>query len=143
MGLNRTTLYYKPKGESAENLKMMEMMDKYYLDHPTAGVLTMVNMLILAGMTVGAKRVRRLMRKMGLMAIYPQKCLSKGGKPEYFHPYLLRHLGIDHPNQVWSTDISYIPMKGGFMYLYAIIDVYESFHRWLETEQYAVSQQLL
>ena len=127
MGLNRTTLYYKPKGESAENLKMMEMMDKYYLDHPTAGVLTMVNMLILAGMTVGAKRVRRLMRKMGLMAIYPQKCLSKGGKPEYFHPYLLRHLGIDHPNQVWSTDISYIPMKGGFMYLYAIIDVYSRF----------------
>lgn len=66
MGLNRTTLYYKPKGESTENLKMMEMMDKYYLDHPTAGVLTMVNMLILAGLTVGIKRVRRLMRKMGL-----------------------------------------------------------------------------
>ena len=106
MGLNRTTLYYKPKGEFTENLKMMEMMDKYYLDHPTAGVLTMVNMLILAGLTVGIKRVRRLMRKMGLMVIYPQKCLSKGGKPEYFHPYLLRHLEIDHPNQVWSTDIS-------------------------------------
>ena len=103
MGLNRTTLYYKPKGESTENL---EMMDKYYLDHPTAGVLTMVNMLILAGLTVGIKRVRRLMRKMGLMVIYPQKCLSKGGKPEYFHPYLLCHLEIDHPNQVWSTDIS-------------------------------------
>ncbi len=80
MGLNRTTLYYKPKGESTENLKMLEMMDKYYLDHPTAGVLTMVNMLILAGLTVGIKRVRRLMRKMGLMVIYPQKCLSKGGK---------------------------------------------------------------
>ena len=76
MGLNRTTLYYKPKGESAENLKMMEMMDKYYLDHPTAGVLTMVNMLILAGMTVEPSVCeRRLMRKMGLMAIYPQKCL--------------------------------------------------------------------
>lgn len=103
MGLNRTTLYYKPKGEFTENL---EMMDKYYLDHPTAGVLTMVNMLILAGLTVGTKRVRRLMRKMGLMVIYPQKCLSKGGKPEYFHPYLLHHLEIDHPNQVWSTDIS-------------------------------------
>lgn len=58
MGLNRTTLYYKPKGESTENLKMLEMMDKYYLDHPTAGVLTMVNMLILAGLTVGIKRVR-------------------------------------------------------------------------------------
>lgn len=77
MGLNRTTLYYKPKGESAENLKMMEMMDKYYLDHPTAGVLTMVNMLILAGMTVGAKRVRRLMRKMGLRpSILRSACLK-------------------------------------------------------------------
>jgi putative transposase len=118
---------------------MMEMMDKYYLDHPTAGVLTMVNMLILAGMTVGAKRVRRLMRK--IMAI------SRFDLPEALEPYkipnLLRHLGIDHPNQVWSTDISYIPMKGGFMYLYAIIDVYQPFHRRLETKQYAIGQQLL
>ena len=58
------------------------------------------------------------------MAIYPQKSLSKGGAPKYFHPYLLRHLDITHRNQVWSTDISYIPMKGGFMYLYAVIDVF-------------------
>ena len=62
-----------------------------------------------------------------LQAIYPQKGLSKGGKPKFLHSYLLRGLNIDHPNQVWSTDISYISMKGGFMYLYAIIDVYSRF----------------
>ena len=70
---------------------------------------------------------RDLLRKMGLLAIYPKKCLSKGGKPQYFHPYLLRGMAITRPNQVWSTDISYIPMKNGFMYLYAVIDVYSRF----------------
>lgn len=127
MNINRSTLYYKPKGESEENLKYMEEMDKYSIDHPTAGVLTMVNMFAILGIIVNPKRIRRLMRKMGLEAIYPQKCLSKGGRPKYFHPYLLRGMAITRPNQVWSTDISYIPMKGGFMYLYAVIDVYSRF----------------
>ena len=127
MRFNRSNLYYKHKGESEENLRIMEEIDKYYLEHPTAGVLTMVNMLFLLGFVVNPKRVRRLMRKMNIHAIYPQKCLSKGGKPKYIHPYLLRSLDITRPNQVWSTDISYIPMKGGFMYLYAVIDVYSRF----------------
>ena len=127
MKFNRSTLYYSPKGESAENLDIMEEMDKYYINHPTAGVLTMVNMLVLKGISANPKRIRRLMRKMNLQTIYPQKCLSKGGRPKFFHPYLLRGLNIDHPNQVWSTDISYIPMKGGFMYLYAVIDVHSRF----------------
>lgn len=127
MSFNRSTLYYKPKGESDENLHIMEEMDKYYTEHPTAGVLQMTSMLTLLGFTVNPKRVRRLLRKMGIMALYPQKCLSKGGAPKYFHPYLLRNLEITRPNQVWSTDISYIPMKGGFMYLYAVIDVYSRF----------------
>lgn len=127
MDINRSTLYYKPKGESDENLAVMEAIDKLYFDHPTAGVITMVGLLANLGFVVGEKRVRRLMRKMNIIAIYPQKCLSKGGKPKYFHPYLLRHMNIDHPNQVWSTDISYIPMKHGFMYLYAVIDVYSRF----------------
>ena len=127
MDINRSTLYYKPKSESEENLSIMETIDKLYYDHPTAGVVTMVGLLASLGIIVGPKRVRRLMRKMDIMAIYPQKCLSKGGKPQYFHPYLLRHMDIDHPNQVWSTDISYIPMKNGFMYLYAVIDVYSRF----------------
>ncbi len=127
MGLNRSTLYYKSKGESAENLHIMERIDQLYLEHPTAGVLTMAALLKAEGFSVNPKRVRRLMRKMNLVAIYPQKCLSKGGAPKYFHPYLLRHLDIVRPNQVWSTDISYIPMKNGFMYLYAVIDVYSRF----------------
>lgn len=127
MHLNRSNLYYKPKGESAENLHIMELMDRYYTEHPTSGVLTMVNMLALLGITANPKRVRRLLRKMGLLAIYPKKCLSKGGKSQYFHPYLLRGMAITRPNQVWSTDISYIPMKNGFMYLYAVIDVFSRF----------------
>ncbi len=128
MRLNRSTLYYKPRGESEENLRVMEAMDKYYTEHPTSGVKTMVSMLSLEhGLKVNPKRARRLMRKMNLIPIYPQKCLSKGGAPKYFHPYLLRNLTVDHPNQVWSTDISYIPMKNGFMYLYAVIDVYSRF----------------
>ena len=125
--LNRSTLYYKPKVESSENLEIMRMMDQYSMVHPTAGVLTMVNMLALAGMVVNPKRVHRLLRKMGILAVYPKKCLSKGGKPVYRQPYLLRDLEITHANQVWSIDISYIPMKDGFMYLYAIIDVYSRF----------------
>jgi putative transposase len=87
----------------------------------------MKSMLTLQGYTINHKRVRHLLRKMGLIAIYPQKNLSLGGCSKYFHPYLLRNIEITYPNQVWSTDISYIPMKEGFMYLYAIIDVYSRF----------------
>lgn len=103
--LNRSTLYYKPKGESAENLEIMRMMDRYSMEHPTAGVLTMVNMLTIAGMVVNPKRVRRLLRKKGILAVYPPECLSTGGKPVYRQPYLLRGLEITHANHVWSTDI--------------------------------------
>lgn len=124
LGLTRSTFYYKPKGETPENLCIMEKIDKFFLEHPTTGVKKMTGYLRNEGFAVNEKRVRRLMRKMCLMAIYPQKSLSKGGAPKYFHPYLLRHLDITHRNQVWSTDISYIPMKDGFMYLYAVIDVF-------------------
>ena len=101
--------------------------DAYYRDHPTAGVLHVQGMLRLQGYHVNVKRVRRLMRLMNLHAIYPKPCLSKGGVPSYIHPYLLRGLAIDKPNQVWSTDISYIPMNGEFMYLYAVMDVYSRY----------------
>lgn len=125
MEVNPSSLYYTPKGESEENLAIMQEMDKISLDHPTAGIKTMVFMLSMFGYHANHKRVRRLLRKMGIEAIYPQKCLSKGGKnAQYRAAYLLRNLPITHSNQVWSTDISYIPMAHGFMYLYAIIDVY-------------------
>lgn len=127
MKFNRSNLYYKPKGESGLNLRIMEIIDEYYLDHPTTGVKTMTMVLREKDYTVNEKRVRRLMRKMNLMAIYPRKCLSKGGSAGHIHPYLLRNLEINRRNQVWSTDISYIRMIGGFMYLYAIIDVYSRY----------------
>lgn len=123
MAMSRGKLYYQPAGESKENLKIMEEIDKFFMDHPTTGVLKMRDYLSLIGFNVNIKRVRRLMRKMGLQAIYPQRCLSQGGSAKYVHPYLLKDTNINHPNQVWSTDISYIPMKNGFMYMYAMIDV--------------------
>lgn len=126
-GLNRTSHYYKRKGENEENLRIMRKMDEYYQSHPTAGVVTMSNMLRLQGLAANPKRVRRLLRKMGLQAIHPQRALSKPGQAAYVHPYLLRGLKIERRNQVWSTDISYIPMERGFMYLYAIIDVYSRY----------------
>ena len=127
MEINRSNLYYQPKGESEENIAIMAIMDRYYLEHPTTGKKGFTDYLCLLGYNINIKRVRRLMAVMGLEAIYPKKCLSKGGRPKYIHPYLLRGLEITHRNQVWSTDISYIPMENGFMYLYAIIDVYSRY----------------
>jgi Transposase and inactivated derivatives len=125
--INRSSLYYKPKGETKMNVEIMNKMDGYTLEHPTAGVLTMRNMLYLQGIIANVKRIRRLMNIMNIKPIYPQKNLTKQGKTNYVKPYLLRSLDITRPNQVWSTDISYIPMKQGFLYLYAIIDVYSRY----------------
>jgi len=125
--ISRSTVYYEPVGESEENLKIMRMMDENYLVHPTAGVLQMQDYLFLYGFLVNHKRVRRLLRKMGVMAIYPKRNLSKPGNAKYIRPYLLRNLKIDHPNHVWAIDITYIPMAHGFMYLTAIIDIYSRF----------------
>jgi putative transposase len=127
MEISRSTVYYKPVGESDENLKIMRLMDENCLEHPTAGVLQMQDFLFLYGFLVNSKRVRRLLRKMGVMAIYPKRNLSKLGNAKYIRPYLLRNLKIDHPNQVWAIDITYIPMAHGFMYLTAIIDIYSRF----------------
>ena len=127
MKINRSTLYYKRKGESDENVTIMKKMKEIYNDRPTAGVLTMQSVLSMQGYTANVKRVRRLMKLIGIKAIFPHKKLSVLGQAEYKHPYLLRGLDIDHRNHVWSTDISYIPMKRGFMYLYAIIDVYSRY----------------
>ena len=124
LGISKGSYYYEPKGESDENLTLMEEIDKQHTEHPTTGVEGMVDHLCLLGFLVGPKRVRRLMRKMCITAIYPKQNLSKFGKPQYRMPYLLRGLKITRPNQVWSIDITYIPMLHGFMYLTAIIDVY-------------------
>ncbi|MCB0541287.1 MAG: IS3 family transposase [Bacteroidetes bacterium] len=125
--VNRSSLYYKPLGESKENLEIMCQMDKIYLQSPTYGVLRMQDELEEYGYYANEKRVRRLMRKMGLEAIYPKKNLSRLGQTSYIQPYLLKGLNIDRPNQVWMIDISYIAMRQGFMYLTAVIDVYSRY----------------
>lgn len=127
LSIHRSGLYYSPRGEKAENLKIMRTMDEHYIEHPTEGVIRMRDMLLAMGFVVNHKRVRRLLRLMGLMAIYPKKNLSKLGLKKYIHPYLLKGLDISRPNQVWAIDITYIPMKNGFMYLTAIIDVYSRY----------------
>ncbi|RMG81266.1 MAG: IS3 family transposase [Bacteroidetes bacterium] len=127
LGINRSSLYYKPLGESKENLKLMEKIDRLFLEDPTLGVLGMQDELREMGLNYNVKRIRRLMRKMSITPIYPKRNLSKSGKAEYIYPYLLRGLKIDRPNQVWAIDITYIPMKEGFMYFTVIIDLYSRY----------------
>ena len=127
IGISRGAFYYEPKGEKEENLKIMRLMDEEHLEHPTHGVLQMQDFLYTQGHVVNIKRVRRLLRKMGIMAIYPQKNLSKLGLAKYIRPYLLHNMDIIKPNQVWAIDITYIPMEKGFMYMTAIIDLYSRY----------------
>ena len=127
MHVCRSRFYYEPKEESQANLNLMKQMDEILLEHPTTGVQRFVDIFRLQELAVNHKRISRLMKVMGVECIYPRKCLSKGGRAKYVHPYLLRDIKAKHPNQVWSTDISYIPIGCGFMYLYAIIDVYSRF----------------
>ena len=115
MTINRTSLYYKPKSENSENVEIMHIMDKYYTDHPTAGVLTMKSVLQMEGFSVNEKRVRRLLRKMGIQAIYPQRKLTKLGQAEYVHPYLLKGLEVEHAYQVRSTVIMTYPRRHGYV----------------------------
>jgi putative transposase len=125
--VNRSSIYYTPKGESDENLAVMRLMDERHLKHPTHGVLQMQDFLFGMGLVVNIKRIRRLLRLMGIMAHYPKRNLSKLGKAHYIRPYLLRNLEITHVNQVWAIDITYIPMAHGFMFLTAIIDLHSRF----------------
>lgn len=127
LNLNRSTFYYQAASESDENLEIMRTMDEQFLAHPTHGVLQMQDFLSTVGYKVNHKRIRRLLRLMGIMALYPKRNLSKLGLAKYIRPYLLRGLNIERSNQVWAIDITYIPMRKGFMYLTAIIDVYSRY----------------
>ena len=124
LNVSKGSFYYVSKGESKENLEMMHLMDKHILEDPTAGVLTMQDMLDEQGIKAGYERVRRLMRLAEITPIYPRRHLTVLGEKKYIHPYLLKNLTIDRPNQVWEIDITYVPMQKGFMYLTGIIDVY-------------------
>lgn len=128
LGLSRSTYYYRPKqGEPERNLEIMKVIYKQFTECSAMGVRQMVDFLRGKGYKVGKKLVRRLMNLMDMRAIYPMKSLSKGGWVKYRMPYLLRNLLIDRPNQVWCTDSSYVAMEHGFIYLYAIIDVYSRY----------------
>ena len=125
--ISRSGWYYNPVGESGLNLELMRLMDEIFLAEPTFGVLRMQDTLADKGHRVNVKRIRRLLRKMGVDPIYPKRNLSKLGKTKYIRPYLLRGLEIVRPGQVWAIDITYIPMKRGFMYLTAVIDLYSRY----------------
>ncbi len=122
--INRSRVYYKPVPEKPENLTMMSIMDKHLTNHPTEGVTSMVLLLRSMGYSIGPKRIRRLFRIMGRETMYRRKNLTKSGLKAFIKPYLLKGIEITHSNQVGCTDITYIPMKKGFMYMTAIIDVY-------------------
>lgn len=127
LGISRSSYYYHPIEETSENLELMRLLDEQYLHTPFYGVLRMKEYLNGLGYHVNEKRVRRLLRKMGLMALYPKPKLTKHNKLHEVYPYLLRNVEVIKPNQVWSTDITYIPMKQGFLYLVAIIDWYSRY----------------
>lgn len=127
LGLCRSSLYVAPKGESTENLRVMRLMDEHHLLHPAKGVLQMQDYLSALGLVVNVKRVRRLLRLMGIEAHYPKRHLSSLGDAVYVHPYQLKGLKISYPNQVWAVDITYIPMQRGFLYLSAMIDLYSRY----------------
>lgn len=127
LSIHRSGFYYKPCDETPLNLELMEIIDREFMRLPFYGSARMTGHLNKMGLSVNVKRIRRLYQLMALRAIYPKPKTSTGNKAHYKYPYLLRELKIDRPNQVWATDITYIPMKHGFMYLVAIIDLYSRF----------------
>ena len=122
VGLSRSTWYYRAVGESAETLALMQRIDGLYLEYPFYGSRQMMRHLAREGKRVGRHRVRRLMRLLGLEAIYRKPRTSVANPDHRVYPYLLRGLTIERPNQVWCADITYIPVQGGFLYLVAIMD---------------------
>jgi len=122
IGLPRSSLYYQPQGESAYNLELMRFLDEQYTKTPFYGVEKMTEFLRENGHVVNPKRVRRLLRKMGLEAIHPKRKTSVPNLENRVYPYLLSDLEIVRPNQVWASDITYIRLAKGFAYLVAVLD---------------------
>jgi len=122
--LARSTAYYTPKPTSPEDLALMRRMDELHLEYPFAGSRMLRDLLRNEGQPVGRQRIRRLMRQMGIEALYRKPNTSRRHAAHPIYPYLLRKLSIERPNHVWATDITYIPMRRGFVYLVAIVDWY-------------------
>jgi len=127
LGLSRASYYYQAATETPQNLKLMRVIDEQYLKTPFYGYLRMTAHLRRTGWQVNPKRIRRLMRRMGLVALYPKPKTTVSHPEHRVYPYLLRGLPIVRPNQVWSADITYLPMFQGFMYLVAVIDWYSRY----------------
>lgn len=124
LGINRSTLYYQPVEPSAEELTLLKLIDQQYLKTPFYGSRRMAAYLREQGYPINRKRVQRLMHQLGLQAIYPKPKLSQANPEHKVYPYLLRGLEIVRVNQVWSTDITYLPVLKGHFYLVAIMDWY-------------------
>ena len=120
--ISRSSYYYRAKGESGLNLELMRVIDEQFLETPCYGSRQMVRHLRRQGHKIGRKRVQRLMRKMGIAAIYQAPKTSKPHPEHKIYPYLLRDVSITRPDQVWCADVTYIPMGRGFLYLVAIMD---------------------
>lgn len=122
--MSRSGYYYEPRAESAENLALMRLIDEQYLETPFYGYRRMAAHPVLQGHSVNDKRIRRLMRLMGLEALYQKPRTSIPNKEHIVYPYLLRDVPIERVHHVWSTDITYVPMERGFLYLVAVMDWY-------------------
>ena len=122
VSISRASFYRQPAGESPENLELMRIIDEAFMEMPWYGSRQMARHLRRQGWCVGRKRVRRLMRKIGLSPIYQAPKTSEPHPQHRIYPYLLRHLAIERPNQVWCADVTYIPMRRGFLYLVAVMD---------------------
>ena len=124
VGVSRSSFYYKPTQVKPEDLELMRQIDEQYLKTPFYGSRSMTKHFRRLGQKINRKRVQRLMRLMGIEAVYPHPRTSKPHPGHKIYPYLLRNLTIDRPNQVWAADITYIPLRRGFMYLVAVMDWY-------------------
>ena len=122
LGLPRSTYYYEPCPESAENLALMRQLDELHLAHPVYGSRRLVKLLRRCGCCVNRKRVARLLQMMGIQTLYPQRSTSVPAPGHRLYPYLLEGLEISGPDQVWCSDITYVPLQAGFMYLVAVMD---------------------
>lgn len=122
IGLPRSSWYYTPATETQENLELMRSIDRQYLSTPFYGSRKLAKVL-----SVNRKRVQRLMRVMGLEAIYPKRRTTRPAKGHKIYPYLLRNLAVTRPNQVWASDITYVPLRHGFLYLVAVMDWYSRY----------------
>lgn len=127
LGLARSTFYFQPARETEENLLLMRLIDEQYLKTPFYGSRRLTAWLRAEGQSVNRKRVQRLMRSMGVEGLRPKRWTSRPAKGHRVFPYLLRGVEITHPDHVWSTDITYIPLRGGFVYLTAIMDWYSRY----------------